>query len=84
MPGSTYNPSKEDTDMTPLELKEALRAEEKLAQELIEYAGQWVAVRDHTVVSSADSLGDLLSHVSPEGLDRVLEVSKDPDAGCFF
>lgn len=70
--------------MTPIELKNTLKAEEGLAQELIEYAGRWVAVRDHSVVASADSLGDLLSRVSPEGLDRILEVAEDPHTGCFF
>jgi hypothetical protein len=41
-------------------------------------------VSDHRVVASADSLGGLLSRVNPEGLDRILEVSREPEAGCFF
>ncbi|HET9676066.1 MAG TPA: DUF5678 domain-containing protein [Solirubrobacterales bacterium] len=66
------------------ELDLTLKAEEILADELAGYAGCWVAVRDHRVVASADSLGELLSRVNPEGLDRILEVSRDPKAGCFF
>lgn len=70
--------------MTAIELDCTLRAEEVLAKELAEYAGLWVAVRDHSVVASADSMGELLDRVNPEGLDRILEVSKEPTAGCFF
>jgi len=70
--------------MTPTQLTNTLKAEEVLAQELVGYAGRWVAVRDHSVVASADSLGDLLTHVDPEGLDRILEVAEDPHTGCFF
>ncbi len=70
--------------MTTMELKSTLRAEEVLAKELAGYAGLWVAVRDHSVVASADSLGELIDRVNPEGLDRILEVSEEPTAGCFF
>jgi hypothetical protein len=70
--------------MTTIELDNTLRAEEVLAKELAEYAGRWVAVRDHSVVASADSMGELLDRVNPEGLDRILEVSEEPTAGCFF
>jgi len=70
--------------MSTVELDRTLRAEEVLAEELAKYAGLWVAVRDHSVVASAASLGELLASVSPEGLDRILEVSEEPTAGCFF
>jgi len=70
--------------MSTAELDLTLKAEEVLAKELAKYAGRWVAVRDHRVVASADSLGDLLSCVNLEGLDRILEVSEEPTAGCFF
>jgi hypothetical protein len=70
--------------MTTAELNLTLEAEEILAEELAGHAGRWVAIRDHRVVASADSLGGLLSCVNPEGLDRILEVSRDPKAGCFF
>lgn len=70
--------------MTLTELDQALRAEERLAQELSKYAGRWVAIRDRSVVDSAGSLDDLLDRVDPAGLDRILEVSEEPAAGCFF
>jgi hypothetical protein len=70
--------------LTTTELDYTLRAEEVLAEELAGYAGLWVAVRDHNVVASANSLGELVDRVNPEGLDRILEVSKEPTAGCFF
>jgi hypothetical protein len=70
--------------MTTIELDSTLRAEEVLAKEMAGYAGLWVAVRDHRVVASADSMGELLKRVNPEGLDRILEVSEEPAAGCFF
>ena len=70
--------------MTTTELHKTLAAEEVLAQELSRYAGCWVAVSDRSVVASASSLEDLLDRVDPEGLDRILEVSKEPTAACFF
>ncbi|MGH2974737.1 MAG: DUF5678 domain-containing protein [Solirubrobacterales bacterium] len=70
--------------MTPTELDQALRAEEVLAQELAEYAGRWVAIKDRSVVAIANSLDALLERVDPAGLDRILEVSEEPTAGCFF
>jgi hypothetical protein len=70
--------------MSTVGLDLTLKAEEVLAEELAGYAGCWVAVSDHRVVASADSLGGLLSRVKPEGLDRILEVSREPEAGCFF
>jgi hypothetical protein len=70
--------------MTTIELDRALAAEEVLAQELSRYAGCWVAVADRSVVASANSLEALLDRVDPEGLDRILEVSSVPTAGCFF
>jgi hypothetical protein len=71
--------------VTTTELNAALVAEEVLAEELSRYAGLWVAVdKDRSVVASANSLEDLLDRVDPEGLDRILEVSKEPAANCFF
>lgn len=70
--------------MTTAELNKALRDEEILAQEMGRYAGCWVAVADRTVVASANTLEALLDRVDPEGLDRILEVSREPTAGCFF
>jgi hypothetical protein len=70
--------------MATAEINAALAAEEVLAEELSRYAGCWVAVADRSVVASANSLEELLDRVDPEGLDRILEVSSKPTAGCFF
>jgi hypothetical protein len=70
--------------METAELNAALMAEEVLAQKLREYAGSWVAVKDRSIVASANSLEELLDRVDPEGLDRILEVSAEPVAGCFY
>lgn len=70
--------------MTPSELDRALRAEEVLAKELAEYAGRWVAILDRAIIASASSLEDLLDRVDPEGLDRILQVSREPVAACLY
>ena len=71
--------------MTDLELQEALRAEESLAQEMSRYAGRWVAVdKDRAIVDSAPTIEELLTRVEPEGLDRILEVSREPTSACFY
>jgi hypothetical protein len=64
-------------------LREQIRAEEKLAGHLQDYAGQWVAVHEHKVVASADSLDDLLKLVDPEEVE-VFEVAKEQSTACFF
>jgi Family of unknown function (DUF5678) len=70
--------------METAELNRALKAEEVLARELSEYAGSWVAIQNRSVIASASSLEELLDRVDPEGLDRILEVSEQPVAGCFY
>ena len=70
--------------MTATELDQALKAEEVLAQELSGYAGRWVAIRDHSVVTSAPTLEELLNRVDPGGLDRIIEVSRETVAGCLY
>jgi hypothetical protein len=66
-------------------INEALRAEEKLADNLSAHIGEWVAVRDHAVVCHADSLGSLLADTKEiDNIDRILEVSREPGVSCFF
>jgi hypothetical protein len=71
-------------NMTATELNQALQAEEVLAQELSRYAGRWVAIRDHGIVTSAATLDELLERVDPGGLDRIFEVSRETVAGCLY
>lgn len=71
--------------MTTIELDEALRAEEVLARELAEYAGRWVAVRDRSIVESAETLENLLELVNDPGeFDRIFEVSSEAVAACLY
>ncbi|HXR60887.1 MAG TPA: DUF5678 domain-containing protein [Solirubrobacterales bacterium] len=70
--------------MTSIDINAALRAEEILAQELAEYPGHWVAIRDRRIVASANTLEELLENVDPGGLDRIVEVSRESVAGCLY
>lgn len=71
--------------MTPAEIERTLEAEEALAGTLGDYADQWVAVRDHRVVSHAATLNALLERVEPElpELERIFEVA-EPGGICFL
>jgi hypothetical protein len=71
--------------MTPVEIQQALAAEEALTDTLGEYTGQWVAVKDHRVVNHADTLNALLERVEPnlDTIDRIFEVG-DPGGICFL
>jgi hypothetical protein len=62
-------------------------AEERLAANLNEYVGLWVAVRDHAVVCHAGTLRGLLDAIESQeitAIDRILEVSEDQGSICFF
>jgi hypothetical protein len=67
---------------------EQVAAEQELADTLDEYKGQWVAIRDHTVVANADTLGELRgkieSEVSEQDEVEIFRVAADPHAACFF
>jgi sirohydrochlorin ferrochelatase len=54
---------------------------EKLAAELAEHRGQWVAIREGHVVAAAEDPADVLRQVEERGLTGwVLDrVSEDPD-----
>jgi hypothetical protein len=73
--------------MATVDITKAIKAEERLAANLSDYVGEWVAVRDHDVVCHADTLRGLLeaSETKDVGhIDRILEVSRDPGISCFF
>jgi hypothetical protein len=64
-------------------LEEQIEAEEALRARLGEYAGRWVAVRDHEVVADAASAAGLLEKVGGEDVDGIFEVPAK-GAVCFF
>ena len=73
--------------MPAVDLTKALQAEERLATNLNEYVGEWVAVRDHDVVCHAETLRGLLDATEAQDIDcidRILEVPTASGVSCFF
>ena len=68
--------------MAPVEVQQVLEEEQRLACSLEPFAGQWVAIRDYTVVGHEDSLRGLLDRIDTKSVDRIFEVSERAD--CFF
>ena len=59
---------------------EQIAAETELNDRLAEYAGRWVALRDHKIVAVADTLKDLQDSTEIE----VVQVADDPHVACFY
>jgi hypothetical protein len=73
--------------MATVDVIKALEAEERLAANLNDYVGEWVAIRDHEVVCHAATLRELLAATETqdiEHIDRFLEVSTASGVSCFF
>jgi hypothetical protein len=66
------------------EISRALEAEERLALEFDDFAGEWVAIRDHRVVAHAPTLRALLDGITTTKVDRILEVPEEAALSCFF
>lgn len=72
--------------MTVLELEREIQDETVLAEELEKYAGEWVAVRQHSVMAHATSLDELLEQITEEqasGADGIFQVPESR-AACYF
>lgn len=65
------------------ELMRQVQAETELARHLDEFAGEWVAVREHEVVAHAPTLSALLEQIDPEEVEGVFQVAEQATA-CFF
>jgi hypothetical protein len=63
---------------------EQIVAETELNDRLAEYAGRWVAVRDHEIVAVADTLKELLDQIQDSSQVEVLQVADDPHVACFY
>lgn len=64
-------------------LRQQIAAEAELAERLREYAGKWVAVRNHEVVVHAPTLEELMEKVHGTGQEasvEVFEVSDGPES----
>lgn len=70
--------------MSTIELDTDIQAEEKLATDLMKYAGKWVAVRHHTVVASAPTLKELREQIKEEEVEDAFEVPEGDGTVCFF
>lgn len=71
-------------DMAVTELDRQVEAEEALRHRLADFAGEWVAVRDHQVVAHALTATALLEKVNAKEIEGIFQVPKDKDAACFF
>jgi hypothetical protein len=65
-------------------LEEHVRLEVRLSRELAGYKGCWVAVRNHEVVKSADSLQSLVLEVDTDHVDFVLAVPTTRTTAALF
>jgi hypothetical protein len=65
-------------------LEEQLDAESELSRRLGDYAGRWVAVKDHAVVADAGTLDELLGIIDIDDVEAVLEVEEKSGTAAFF
>lgn len=70
--------------MTDEQRATILEAEKSLGETFPDYAGQWVAVRNHAVIEHAPSLNGLLGRVDPERVDRIQHVASEKIKFCIF
>jgi hypothetical protein len=70
--------------MTKEQHRTTLEAEKSLGETFSDYAGQWIAVRNHAVVGHAPSLNGLLSRVDPDSVDRIQHVANEKIKFCIF
>lgn len=69
--------------MKKTELELAVEAEEALSVELENYVNQWVAVSNHHVVASAETLSELRQDIEHNKVE-VEGVFQVVDGPCFF
>jgi len=60
--------------MPTAELDSLIEAEKTLGKELKKYAGEWVAIKGHTVVAHADTPEALLEQTEDQEIDRHFRV----------
>jgi hypothetical protein len=68
-------------------LRQQVAAERELSERLRQHAGEWVAVRNHKIISHAPTLDELMEKIrgtEDEETAEIFEVSKDPAAVYFF
>lgn len=70
--------------MATIELDPEIQAEQLLAEDLANYAGQWVAIRQHAVVASAPTLKELREQIGQEEVEVAFQVPEGDTSACFF
>ena len=74
MASKTYN------DMNEAERREWRKAENRLWTVLNrDYRGKWVAVKDHKLFESADTLDQIADKVNMSEIEFVHQIPEDPD-----
>jgi hypothetical protein len=73
--------TKEQLLMSVIEREVA--AERRLSEDLTNYVGEWVAVRDHEIVAHASSAEELFARVGIH-FDAIFEVLEEQTSACFF
>jgi hypothetical protein len=64
---------------------EQVRAEERLNDQLEQYAGRWVAVLEHEVAAHAETLDELLEQIEAKEIEaEVFRVAEDSHAVSFY
>lgn len=62
-----------------------IQAEEQFGVQLMDYAGQWVAVRGHEVFKYAATLDDLIERLEGHETEvKIFRVPEHPEAACLF
>jgi hypothetical protein len=65
-------------------LTRQVQAERDLSRRLDAFVGKWVAVRDHDVAASAETLDELLDIIDPDSVEAVFEVNERVGAVAFY
>jgi hypothetical protein len=62
-----------------------IRAEEAFGLQLVQYAGDWVAVQDRAVLDNDKNLGALVGRLNgTRDTAEIFKVREDPSAPCFY
>jgi hypothetical protein len=68
-----------------MSVEDQIRAEEALGFELVQYAGKWVAVQDHKVVASEETLRTLVDRLNGQrDTAEIFRVREDPTTPCHY
>lgn len=68
-----------------MDIVDPIRSEEAFGVQLVQYAGDWVAVQDHSVLDNDKSLVALVGRLNgTRDTAEIFKVREDPSAPCFY